>query len=146
MPRQRRETVWNKCLATADTVLEYAPDLAAAHLVRAQALVRLGNAPAGIEALISATRVAPELTWIALRRLDIGLLVDGRTSADAIALLTEDIGRLLKSEDGAIGLARRYRGNPDARAFVVETVEALPNESRRAFVSALQRLDETDGG
>lgn len=139
MPPERRELVASQCLALADSVLAQAPSLSVAHLVRALAANELGNSPIALEALLAAEATGGDLTWMTERRFIATLPHLEALSPDQQARFARDIQRLAQSWTGVRMLARQYDRRPELRDTIITTVDTLPEDIQRRFLSAVRR-------
>ncbi len=145
MPLSRRAGVWSACLELSERVLAQSPDFALAHQLRAAALIGQGAFDEGYSALEVSAGLAPNLSWMASRRLDLLLEIGAATGQDLRDALARDLALLLRSGRGRQVIAQQYLSSDDARTAITDAVETLPSSSQAALVRALQTARAADG-
>lgn len=120
------------CDQLAQYELEQAPASSLAHLVMARAHAQNGAVALAHDSLDLARAGAPNVQWLALERLRLGLLWSDPPSEGA----RQDLHAVLRSGRMA-PLAALYRDHPDRRAWIEDALQSTP-EAQADFVAALR--------
>jgi hypothetical protein len=120
-PSNRRTAFFAACAAAARNVTAAMPTYARAWL--ALAVTDVG-------ALDRARATAPEVAWLADRRLLLGLQHELEP--------TRDIAVLLASTAGTRALAAHYLAMPERRELFLSVAEQAPPDQQRRFLSAIK--------
>lgn len=136
LPEALRAPFQARCHDLAAKTLTYSPNLALGYLVRA-ALAAQENEPRMLRGMLSLSeQKAQGVTWMALRRVELGLPhLDDPSLAP---MLAADIATLLKAgHDEAMALARRVQAqDAETQSFVNDRVASLSPQLQQRYVSA----------
>lgn len=113
------KSVAQACLDRADEILRDAPAIAAAHLVRAGALWRLGAPAKAVEALALSARLATNEGWMAARRVRLGIRLDRSVHTAVDPQLSADMLTVLQDDKYHPLLVQLYLEFPDQQKWMV---------------------------
>ncbi len=144
-PRSNRARVAQVCLTHAGTALRGLPSSGLAHLIRAEALIALGDG-AGFNAglALSQTNSAQE-GWLAQRRLDLASSHGADLDAAGQGVIARDIETLMATLDGAVQVARAFDRAPAIRALATTALSRLPDPDQARFLHDLKLLRASGG-
>ena len=139
VPGESRLRVASQCEAAMGAFLDKAPSFSAAHLIRANALVRMGEPARAREALEHSERWGRGLQWMAVRRLSTALSLGiGPDIAPEGDMVERDLARLLTNKRDARFVAGLHAQYPDLQDALVSRVERLAPEMQQAFLRAVR--------
>lgn len=153
MPAERRVGVARDCQTLAEDILDTAPSLSAAHLIKALALNEQGAAAGtgtetgpetgpetgALPSILASEATGGDLVWMAERRF-LATLPHFESLPEANrAALSRDIARLAQTNSGARILARQYQRNPALHEAIISTIDTLDAAVQQRFLSAVRR-------
>ncbi len=146
-PAARRQSLTRACLARADAILSRAPSRSVSHLVRADALLRLGDVAPSAAALERAQQTGAREGWMAVGRLRTALTLLATAVPPQLTpparvrierLARRDLALLAATPALGTQLAMLYFRNTRDQAWIAEVIETRPEADQRNFLRALQ--------
>lgn len=141
-PQDLQQQANAACAAQADQMLVANPAAAEALAIRAFARLAAGDDLAQIQGDMAASaRAAPQLTWLADRRLSVILAQPDPTGRWA-AQIEREAFILASASIGLTRLAQIYARAPQYRDAIQTGVEQHPAQTQRQFINSVRRALE----
>lgn len=136
-PQELQRQGYVSCLDLGDQLLAANPAHAEALTIRALAQTSLGAESADVQSdLIASQLAAPQLTWLADRRLS--FVLSQPATEDWAALIESEALILLGSSIGLRRLAQIYANRPEHRAVLQASVELTSERVQRRFINRVR--------
>ena len=141
-PQDLQQQANAACSAQADQMLATNPAAGEALAIRAFAHLAQGDDPAQGQAdMMASALAAPQLTWLADRRLSV-VLAQPETDGAWAAQITKETYILAASQVGLARLARIYTQFPQYHDAIQQGVEQHSELTQRVFVTRVRRALE----
>lgn len=146
LPQPARHDVATACLTRAQEILTQSPSRSLAHLVRADALLRLGELDAAVSALQRAQATGVREGWMAVVRLRLAFrMLDMPTLMprhhDALrGMARADLALVANAPELADRLAVLFLHSGLHRDMMLEVIEGQLGTTQASFVNAVDRV------
>jgi len=135
-----RRVIVSGCDALARLRLEQVPGHAAAHQLRAEALMAQGRVTQALSALLSAEAFAPNTAWLDQRRVALLARVQPPPEGGQ-ALFDRALVRLASAPETRLWLAQGYAQDRALRAAISQSAAAIPASDAERLIGAIRRLE-----
>lgn len=135
-----RRALATGCETLAQRRLERAPSHAAAHQLRAEALMVQGLVPQALTAAISGETLAPNTAWLDQRRLVLLARIQPQPETGR-QLFDRAVTRLARAPETRFWLAQGYTRDPALRAAIGQSAATIPASDAQRLFAMIRRLD-----
>ncbi|MCE5972176.1 hypothetical protein LZA78_01555 [Sinirhodobacter sp. WL0062] len=135
-----RRAIVSGCDALAQRRLEQAPGHAAAHHLRAEALMAQGRVTQALSASLSAEAFAPNTAWLDQRRVALLARVQPPPKGGQ-ALFDRAFVRLASTPETRLWLAQGYAQDRALRAAISQSAAAIPASDAQRLIAVIRRLE-----
>ncbi len=141
-PSAQRVAVAQDCHVFSSGVLQQAPAMSFAHLVKALALDEIGQSAKARSALLLSEMTTSNTVLYAQRRAALWIKYFPVIPPPEQAALTRDFARLAATQVGTSWIAGQYKAVPSMRAFISTAIQTMPEPRQKTFLAAIRKLNQ----
>lgn len=137
---EARRELLSGCDALAARRLERVPSHAAAHQLRAEAMMAQGQVAQALDASLSSEILAPNTAWLDQRRVVLLARLQPVPETGR-QLFDRALVRLASTPETRLWLARGYTRDPAMRAAISQSTATIPASDAERLIAEIRRLD-----